>query len=326
MSHPVTRDSVAALAGVSTAVVSYVLNDGPRPVAAATRDRVLAAIEELGYRPNAVARALKTRSTRTVGLVVPDNNNPYFAELATALENAAHRRGYALLLANTSGDEGRLTTQLRALEDRRVDGVFVIGQQVDTSGFGSTRTVGLDRVAPDSAGSTVTVDNVSGAEIGVQHLLSHGHKAIACIAGPGGVSTDDDRERGWRQAATHAGCGTDGLVVRAPFTREGGYAAMQELLRRGPVTAVFASSDVQGIGALRAAWEAGLTVPDDLALLAFDGTDESAFSTPPLTVIDQPTHDMAETALDLLLGDGPDRHIVLQSSLVRRRSCGCQAT
>lgn len=330
---PVTRAAVALRANVSTAVVSYVLNNGPRPVAPATRERVLRAIEELGYRPNAVARALKLRRTETIGLVVPDNSNPYFAELAKAIEDRAYLAGYALVLGNSSNDAKREAAQLRTIGERQVDGLLFIGSsphadlsQLHDSGI---PVVLLDRTSDDYAFPSVVVDNRAGARAGTEHLIRHGHRRVACIAGPTDIPAAEEREAGWRQALRAHRIARGGVLERAPFTREGGYLAARRLLSLSErPTAIFASSDLQGIGALRACHEARLRVPTDIALLAFDGTQEAEYTTPPLSVVCQPIEQIAATAIQILLGvEGTDgqRHIVLEPSLVLRASCGCRA-
>lgn len=329
---PVTRAAVAKVAGVSTAVVSYVLNDGPRPVAPTTRERVLRAIEELGYRPNAIARALKLRRTHTIALVVPDNSNPFFAELAKAIEDIAYSRGYAILLGNSSNDHDRERAQIRTLTGRQVDGLLLISAsgRPDLSDIQASNTpvVLLDRVTNAQGLPSVVVDNPEGACLGVQHLIQHGHRRIACISGPSDLPAALDREDGWRRALRgHGQRVTARLVERAAFSRDGGYFAAQRLLSRVPrPTAIFASSDLQGIGALRACHEASLRVPEDVALLAFDGTQESEYTTPPMSVVRQPIEQIAAAAVDMLLRrdrEPADRQVVLRPHLLLRRSCGC---
>lgn len=312
-------------------MVSYVVNNGPRPVAARTRERVLQAIDELGYQPNAVARALKVRRTHTLGLLVPDNSNPYFAELAKAVEDVAYARGYALLLVNSSNDQPREASQLAALRARQVDGLLLIstGAGVDLT---DARTDGppivlIDRLSRDLIYPSVVVDNFGGARAAVLHLIEHGHRRIACIAGPSDVPAAAERERGWRAAlSTIPGSSTD-LLRRTDFTRQAGYDASRALLaHQVPPTAIFASSDLQGVGVLRACYEAGLNVPDDIAVFAFDGTQESQFTAPPMSVVQQSIKEIAETAVNMLLSppQPPEpKQIVVPYELITRRSCGC---
>jgi LacI family transcriptional regulator len=327
----VTRTMVALHAGVSTAVVSYVLNNGPRPVAESTRQRVLRSIEVLGYRPNAVARALTTQRTHTLGLLVPDNSNPYFAELAKAIEDAAYARGYALLLGNSNNDQQRETFQLAALRDRQVDGLLVIRTSAEKDLNDPFRdgppVVLLDRASGAVTYPSVVVDNEGGARAGVRHLIEHGHERVLCIAGPGDVPVAVERENGWRAALDESGLSGDGLLVRTEFSRQAGYDAARAFLAPGSrPTAIFASSDLQGAGALRACYERGLRVPEDVAVLAFDGTQESEFTSPPLAVVKQDIPAIAEAAIQMLVSprrsDAPE-HVVTPYTLIPRRSCGC---
>lgn len=325
-----TRADVARLAGVSPAVVSYVLNDGPRPVAAATRARVLRAVDQLRYRPNAVARALKFRRTNSLGLLVPDNSNPYFAELARAVEDVAYEHGHALVLANSNNDPDRARVQLHALLDRQVDGLLLIstgsGGELGAASRSTTPSVFLDRAPQRSDLPSVVVDNTRGAEEATRHLIEEHGLVVDCFAGPDEVHSAVDRVQGWRLAMQRAGHSTEERLHRTPFTRIGGYTKMVELIEadRAP-RALFASSDLHAVGILRAAHEAGLRVPEDLAVVAFDGTQESEYTSPPLTVIRQPVREIAETAVRLVLARGaePAPHATLPGTLVIRNSCGC---
>jgi LacI family transcriptional regulator len=327
----VTRTDVARHAGVSAAVVSYVLNDGPRPVAAGTRERVLAAIKELGYRPNGVARALKLRRTHTLGLVVPDNSNPYFAELAKAIEDVAFARGYSLLLGNSSDDATREFEQIRAFLDRQVDALMLISVRADPDlsvlKRSGTPAVLIDRASATVTVPTVSVDNAAGASAATRHLIEHGHRRIGCITGPGHLPAVRDRLTGYTRALDDHGIHrAHELVHSAPFTRTGGLAAARVLLTlTAPPTALFVASDLQAVGALRAAVELGLKVPRDLAVVSFDGTQESLYADPSLTAIRQPVEQIARRAIDQLLpgDDAGEPHTVLSAELVVRESCGC---
>lgn len=336
----VTRDDVARAAGISTAVVSYVVNNGPRPVSPATRERVLAAIEELGYRPNALAAALRTNRSQVIGLILPDNSNPFFAELARALEEAAFLRNYVLLLGNSTQDDLREATYVRAFLERRVDGLILIRAHDGTSptlsaptraALGHTQIplVILDRGASDSRVRSIGVDNADGAYQATCHLLNHGHANVACLAGPANVSVATARSSGWRRALHEAGIpSARHLLARTRFERSLAYTMTPRLLAYHPrPTALFVQSDEQAIGVLRAVAEAGLSVPEDLALVSFDGIAEGLFTIPSLTTIEQPFAALATRALDLLLTSGdllsPAVPEQLPVHLRIRQSCGC---
>lgn len=326
-----TRRDVAELAGVSTAVVSYVVNNGPKRVAPETAEKVRRAIEALGYRPNAVARSLKIGSIQTLGLVVPDLSNPYFAAVARAVERAALAKGFALLTASSDLDVDLETAQLRVLEARGVDGVLLSscaqGPTLSGQAVPGLPMVFLDR----SSGlriATVGVDSFQGAQAAVSHLIEHGHRRIGLIVGEDEyVVGDGDRISGWKAALAAAGL-APGPVELGDFSLRGGYLAGRKMLSRTDrPEAVFITSDQQAIGFLRAAGEAELRVPQDIAIASFDGIPESLFSTPALTTMAQPVAKMAEAAVALLT-DGLSRsaeqsHQKFVADLVIRESCGC---
>ncbi len=297
----VTRADVARRAGVSPAVVSYVLNPGLRPVSDATRARVEAAVHELDYRPNAIAQALRAGPTKTIGLLVPDHTNPFFAELAQAVEDAVFDRGYVIMLGSTREDTDRESRYIRSLVDRQVDALVLIAPRAHPDIAQAVRAgvpvVALDRVPQQTGVTTVRADSVAGARSGVTHLTDLGHRRIGIIAGPEGVPVADDRLAGWAQALRDAGLDADpDLVERAPFTRDGGQGAAAALLARTDCTAVLTSSDVQAIGTLTHCRQAGIRIPDDLSVVSFDGTELARHAAPPLTSVVQPMREIAELA------------------------------
>lgn len=326
----VTRSDVARLAGVSTAVVSYVLNDGPRPVAGATRQRVLDAIEHLQYRPNAAARALKNGTMKTIGLIVPDISNPYFADFAREVSTAAFGVNHAMLLGDANNDPEREHAQVRSLVDRQVDGILLISlrprEELRMLGSEPIPIVLLDQLEDDAGTKTVVIDNYGGAVKAVSHLMSHGHREVAFIGGPVGMPGADARLSGWLDCQYHLSDERrQSLIFRAPFSRQGGYEAGLALLASGDVPrAAFVSSDVQAIGLLLACRERGVSVPHDLAIVSFDGTEEAAYSAPPLSAVRQPMSEIAAAAVRTLL-DTQDRfapHQTIESELILRESCG----
>ena len=325
----VTRTDVARLAGVSTAVVSYVVNDGPRPVAAHTAARVRDAIEVLGYRPNASARALKLGTTGLLGLVVPDASNPFYAELALEIERAATARGLALLVASSNSDLDLEARLIRDLAARQADGLLVAGIAGPPRLGDPGRPLPIPVVFIDSpvavpGAITLVSDGEGGARMLVEHLLQvHGHRTVALLMGTVTDGWDDRRERGWYWALRAADAPA-APVIRDAFSRRGGYEGGLRLLS-GPdrPTAVLASSDLQAIGLLRAAHELGVGVPDELAVVAYDGTSESEYCWPPLTCARQRLTDIAATAVAQVLDGAQPNHRVLDVDLIVRRSCGC---
>ncbi|MGK3951212.1 LacI family DNA-binding transcriptional regulator [Microbacterium sp. I2] len=320
-----TRSDVARLAGVSTAVVSYVMNDGPRPVAAATKEKVLAAMKELDYRPNAVARALRLRRAQAVGLVVPDVSNTYFGALARELSDRAFTAGYALLLGDSDNDIVRERAQIESLVSHQIDGLIVVSLEPDSDAdVEGTPIVYLDQRSQPGQRSVI-VDNEGGARAAVEHLIGHGRRRIAHLGGLSGAPGADERRQGWEAALTEAGLpADDSLLAHSDYSRSAGREAALGLLSTEELPdAVFVASDAQALGLLAAARERGLHVPDDLALVSFDGTDDAVFSDPPLTAVEQPIHDIAKTALRAVLQPeaGP-LHERVGVRLVIRESCG----
>ncbi|HET6743036.1 MAG TPA: LacI family DNA-binding transcriptional regulator [Kribbella sp.] len=315
---PVTRNDVADYAGVSTAVVSYVVNAGPRKVAPETRDRVLEAIRVLGYRPNATARALRMGTTRTFGLITPDGGNPLFAELAKAIDREAAARGYVVLQTSADGDPETENAKIAELVARQVSGLVLVAPTDDPALEDvEVPVIAINRVLP--ATSSVRPAYREGARRGVEHLIWHGHRRIGLVIGGAG---QPEPELGWRDALAAAGL-PEGPIARTTFSRGGGYRAGQTLLHDEP-TAIFASSDLQAIGVLRALHEAGARVPEDVALVAFDGTRETEYTRPPLTVVRQPVEQLAREAVSRLIeGEGSTEALTVPTELVLRRSCGC---
>ena len=326
----VTRADVAKYAGVSTAVVSYVINNGPRTVAPSTAERVRRAIELLDYRPNVNAQALRRGTAQMLGLVVSDPNNPFFTEFVAEIGRQAFELGFAVMIATTEASLDRETQLIDDLVRRQVAGLIVASAyrrpDLALSRFSRNASiVWIDSTGPILGYSAVGLDGERGAAEAVKHLINvHGHRRIGMLVGGVDSQTGDPRERGWQQALRAADL-ADGPIARVEWSREGGYEGGRRLLGgRNPPTAIFAGSDLQAIGLLRAAHEAGVRIPEDLAVVAFDGTMESEFCWPPLTVIAQPIREMAATAVRLALHREAQRtYHLFEGRLVVRRSCGC---
>ena len=332
-SRRVTRRDVARLAGVSDAVVTYTLT-GTAPVAEATAARVRAAIAELGYRPNATAAALRTGTSRTIALLAPVGSvrvftNPFFTELASAVEDAARARELDLLVVTSIPDVDALHARLRDLTARQIAGVLLLaGDRVERSSIDAYGVPWLQLNSSDeTAANGVGVDLEAGAAAVTRHLLETGRRRIAFV---GDVEHDDDgrfeaRRRGWEAACLGAGLPA-GPALPAAYSREGGWAAGRVLAGLSPLPdAVFAASDLIGIGVLRALRDAELRVPEDVAVASFDGTWEGEYSAPPLTSLRQPLEELATAALDRLVG-GVTGSVLLEGTLVVRASSGAAAS
>lgn len=327
--RPVTRTEVALRAGVSSAVVSYVVNSGPRNVAPATRARVLAAIDELGYRPNASARALKRGVSETIGLIIGDIGNPYFSEYSYAIDEAAAARGLSVIFTNSTLAIGHERGVIDKMILRGVDGLLLASTLDDPDlevalAFGVPLVV-LERSRAIPGHATIGSNFRPASRVAVEHLIGHHHRQIGLIAGMTGGTTTQDREDGWRDAIRAAGL-TPGPIIRTDFSREGGFDAGRRWLALDDrPSALFVMSDQQAIGLLNAVHRAGIRVPEQLAVVSFDGSSESEFSWPPLTVMRQPVREMAHAAVDLLgRGDAESlTHHSFDSHLIARQSCGC---
>src|SRR5258708_19910692 len=243
---PAARDDVAGLAGIPPAVGSYVVNNGPRPVSDATRSRVQLAIEQLGYRPNGLARSLRANSSFVIGLGVPDSGNLLFGDTSRAIENAAYQDGSPVLLGNTDGDEKRERRYVGVLLEQRADGIILISAGHSNVAIRHVSDAGVplvlvDRLVRGFGASIILVDNEDGGFQATRHLLDHGHSRIACIAGPSDLSPASDRRRGWTRAMREARIGPDDdLLVRSDFTRLGGFISTKTLPTTGrPPTAIF---------------------------------------------------------------------------------------
>jgi LacI family transcriptional regulator len=310
---PTIKD-IARETGVSTSTVSHVIN-GTRHVSDDLRDRIEAAMRELDYRPNALARSLRRGRTEAVGLLVPDNANPFFAEIARTIEDRGFASGHSVILCNTDGRSDKERTYVDVLIGKQVDGIIILAAGVEDAAYlaevarRGTPLVIVDRELPDLAADTILVANEEGGRAATEHLISLGHRDIACIAGPSGLSTARERRAGYLAAMRTAGIQVhQPWIVEAPFQLRGGADAMGRLLSAsaGPEgrvpTAVFACNDLIAIGAIRAAREAGLSVPDQLSVVGFDDISLAEMVDPPLTTVRQPVSEIARLAIEHLLG------------------------
>ncbi len=302
-----TIKDVAALAGISYTTVSHVLNKS-RPVSEPVRLKVEAAIAQLDYVPSAVARSLKARSTATIGLLVPNSINPYFAELARGIEDFCERNGYCVILCNSDDNPQKQRSYLRVLLEKRVDGLIVasVGEDSDLlSSLATVRTpmVIVDRGLEGVAADLVCIDHELGGYLATRHLLELGHRDIACINGPADTSVAQMRLAGYQRAlAEFSVQGVPGRVLESDFSGPGGYQAAGLLLDAGQrPTAIFAANDMIGMGVLRAAAERGIRVPNELSVIGFDDIQLCRYVYPALTTVGQSIRQLGEQAAERLL-------------------------
>ncbi|WP_342754811.1 LacI family DNA-binding transcriptional regulator [Pantoea sp. MBD-2R] len=330
--HRATRVDVAREAGTSVAVVSYVINNGPRPVADATRLRVLAAVQKTGYRPNSVARALASGTSKTYGLVVPNIGNAFVASFAHALQQEALNNGMVMLLGDAGDCRKRELELINNLLSQQVDGLFYNSVDrhpyIDVIQASGTPLVMLDRVDPALNVNILRVDEREAAHQVTAHLLSHGYQDVGIISGPPEMFNAQDRLAGWRQALQDFGVRERAeWIFPAAYTREGGYQAAKEMLRGPLPRALFASNEMQAIGCIRALAEHHIAVPQQVALVCFNGTDQAAFHVPSLTTVRQPVEAMAKAALAMLAQPGNEVHLSeFSHQLQLGESCGCFLT
>lgn len=320
------------MAGVSSATVSYVVNNGPRVVSPETRARVQEAIQKLGYRPNAVARNLRRQRTTTLGLILPDAQNPFFAQVAQGIEQVALENGYVVIQCHSDFSKERELKFSETLYVERAAGVLWFptssdGEPARRFAENQVPLVLIDRLIPGFDLPSVVADNFRGAYLATQHLIDCGHTLIGCIARPSDLSHSQQRIQGYLQALRDHGLPTDeNLIVRSGYRPEAGRIAAQELLQRSPrPSAIFAYNDFMAIGALRAAFEKGLRVPDDLAVVGFDNIPQAALTCPALTSVSAPKAELGKHAarllLDLIRGQAVEQpHIVLGVELVVRET------
>lgn len=333
----VTIKDVAREANVSPATVSRVFNE-TAPVDDDTRRRVLAAADRLRYVPNAAARSLIIARTATVGVLLPELHGAVATGVIRGVEYAARRRGFHLLVTSSQRDPGAAAAALRRMRGR-VDGIVAMSSELSPDAL--RRAVAEDQAVVLLGGgerpigiSTVAIDYAGGAAAMVRHLIRHGHRRIAIITGSDG-DHETDRERGYRAALHDAGIEPDEtLAATGELTESGGYAAARALLAREPrPTAIFAVSDQMALGALAAAREAGVSVPDDVAIAGFGDAPSSRYLSPPLSSVRAPTFEMGRLAFERLLfavsqrtRPAPPTYDLLECSLALRASCGVHGT
>ena len=326
-----TIREVAETAGVSYATVSHVINN-TRLVSQETRERVLAAMDALNYRPNALARSLRQGKTNTIGLVLPDSANPFFAEISRSIEDETFKKGYSVFLCNTELDTQRELFYVDVLSKKQVDGIIFVaaGDKADSLDFLLERrmpVVMVDRDLPNVEADVVLTDHQLGGYLATRHLLELGHTRIACIAGPSSITPGAERIIGYRRALEEASISYDeDLVVRGDYHPQSGLEITHSILKMDPrPTAIFALNDLMALGALRAAAEAGYSVPKDLAIVGYDDLELSHFTNPPLTTIAQPKKEIGIQAVNLLVDrmsqkNRPPSRVVLPPELIVRRS------
>lgn len=326
---PATIRDVAKAAGVSVATVSRALN-GADKVLPETRQRIQDVARELRFTPSGAARSLITKRTDTIGALLPDLHGEFFSELIRGIDQAARARGLHLLVSSSHGDADEAARALRAMNGR-VDGLLVMTPHADADFLnrnlpGSVPAVLIHTGAESPGHARFVVDNFGGARAITRHLAASGRKRIAFISGPAGNDEAAERLRGYRAGLKP---GTKELLFDGDFSEASGWSAGRKLVQLKPrPDAIFAANDMMAVGCLSALAEAGLRVPDDIALAGFDDIPIARYVTPALTTVRVPIATLGATALDALAkaveapGSSLATTTVLPVELVVRRSCG----
>ena len=325
----VSIKDVAEAAGVSTATVSRVLSNGLH-VRPEVRERVMAAVERLGYRPNLVARSLRSQQSSTIGLIVSDISNPFFTAISRAVEDSAYEQGFSVLLCNTDENPEKEAIYLNLQRDENVAGVIFSPTRQTLANFTAANLnfplVVIDRSLPDGDVDVVQLDNVDAGYRLTTHLIENGYQRIAALCGEMST-TGIERRVGYEKALRAYGLAPPAEQVKYIQPKiEAGYAATLKLLASAePPDALFTTNSLLGAGALQAIRERDLTIPDDIALVTFDETTWASLVQPPITLIAQPTYEIGKTATELLLQrvadpNRPTRQVILKGQLLVRGS------
>lgn len=330
----ITIKDVAKASGFSITTVSHVVNN-TRFVEPATKNAVRRCIEELGYQPNSVARSLRKGTTHTIGLIVPDASNMFFAEIARRIEDFGFEAGYSVILGNSDNDQKKQESYIRTLLSKRVDGFLFISSGDDEDLLRIIQSHGVPVVAVDrdvkpSLADVGMLDNELAGYLAANHLIQRGHRNIACITGPNNLAPSQLRLRGYLRALDEANIRRGDEVVRTgDFTIAGGRDQMKALLNHHPgFDAVFVCNDMMALGAISVLHSRGIKVPADVAIIGCDDIELARMSNPPISTIAQPIGAMAEWATQQLIlrinqeHEGEKVRKIFAPELVIRESTG----
>ncbi|OGB67149.1 MAG: hypothetical protein A2Y94_11775 [Caldithrix sp. RBG_13_44_9] len=331
----VTLRDIARKAGISTSTASRVLNGKTEKYRISQKTQILVqkAAQQLAYRPNQLARGLRLKKTHTIGLVLPDISNPFFAYVARIIQIHAFQAGYSLFVCNTDENQVTEIKQIELLLSYKLDGLIIMPVGVKYEHIlrlvqEHLPFVLIDRSFDEIDANSVVVDNYSGAYKAVEHLIENGHHRIAIIQGLPDTYTNTARVKGYRDALSHYHIPVDpDLIVGNDFRQENGYIETKLLLKlETPPTALFTTSDLITLGALQAIYEEHINVPKDISLVAFDDVDFAPYLLAPLSAVQQPKELMGEIAVKLLINDMRSKgkfdkkRIVLEPKLMIRKS------
>ena len=329
--NPTIRD-VAELAGVHPSTVSRVINSDSR-ISEKTKNKVLLIIKKLEYTPNAIARGLKTKRTYTLGMLIPDITNPFFAELARGVEDAANKNSFNIILCNTDDKPKKERTYLEILREKRVDGLILGTAHIRDKSILELEKkkfpyILISRNIEGLEKNCIIVDDIEGGMRATEYLIKLGHHRIAHISGPLKTRSGLNRLKGYQLALKkHKIEHKDELVGEGDFRIRGGYQAMKRFLKlTKPPTAIFAANDLLALGAMQAIQKKNFYIPEDFSIIGFNDIELASFVYPSLTTMRQPMLEMGALAVEMLLriieeGEFNQRKIVLKPKLIIRESC-----
>lgn len=328
-----TIREVAEKAGVSFTTVSHVLNN-TRFVSSETRQRVMLAMRDLNYRPNAIARSLRRGETHTLGLILPDSSNPYFAEIARSVEDSAFRLGYSVIFCNSEREPDKELFYADLLCKKQVDGILFMTTAEHSGSLKllleqEVPLVLIDRDLPEPEVDLVLTDNCEGGRVATRHLLALGHRCIACIGGSRHQTGGGERVTGYLEALAQAGIAPqEQYIAYGDYHVESGLQGARALLQqKHPPSAIFACNDLMAIGVIHTAASLGVAIPGQLSLVGFDDIELAAYTSPPLTTVAQPKIEIGQQAVQLLIERIQDRslaprRLALPTRLIVRGSSG----
>ncbi len=327
-----TMKDIARIAGVSTSTVSHVINKS-RYVSDDIANRVLKVATDLNYAPSALARSLKVNRTHTFGMLMTSSTNPFFGEVVKGVERCCYQKGYNLILCNTEGDHERMKTSIDTLLQKRVDGLilmcpsFTDNELQILARYPDIPTVIMDWGPIPFSCDKIQDNSLRGGYIATKYLIDSGHKSIGCITGPLDHHQAIVRYQGFQQAMNNANLPVNSdWVISGDFFCQGGYDAFKTLVQQPQCpTALFVCNDMMAIGAIKAAHELNIKIPDDISIIGYDDIHIADFMTPPLTTIHQPKYRLGQSAVEALIKrlatpDRADSIIELEPTLVERNS------
>jgi len=324
-----TLKEVADKAGLSVSTVSYVLN-GKKRVREETYQRIMAAVDEVRYVPNQLARSLRTKSTLTIGVIVPDISNQFFPEIVKGIEDFSYEKNYNIILCNTDNNPKREALAVEALLSKDIDGIIFIGTAESSIMLQERHNIPIVVVDRKLVGNyiSVTTDNYTGGYLATEHFIQSGHRSIALFTGPLLITSFFDRMRGYRDALFNNKCQyNEKVIIECDFTSQAGYNAVQKnsaILES--VHAIFATNDLMALGIIRALLETGRQIPADIAVIGYDDIYTASIYYPSLSTVRQPKYEMGKEAASLLIRSIhgariEETQIEMKPTLVIRETC-----